>query len=77
MGKPKPAFLDTCFYDMLMYGIPKNKRKITPNIAVKSLAEHGVTLTFEEAELLLEFMYDFAKLALNQQLHTKLEDSDS
>ena len=45
------------------------KQKITPEIAIRILKEHGTLVTVREAELILEFMYTFAKLALNQQLY--------
>lgn len=59
-----------------MYGIPRNKRKITPKIAVQSLAEQGIIISLEEAEMVLEIMYDFAKLALNQLLRIHAEGQD-
>jgi hypothetical protein len=59
-----------------MYKIPKNKRKITAKIAVKKLAAQGVNLTYEEADMVLDIMYDFAKLALNQQLQSHSESQD-
>ena len=59
-----------------MHGIAKHNRKITPEIAVKTLSEYGTRLSLEEAELILEFMYDFARLAVNQQLQHTSEGQD-
>lgn len=42
------------------------KRTITPEKAVKILQEHGTIITLEEAKLILDFMYKFAKLSVNQ-----------
>lgn len=42
------------------------KRTVTPEKAVKILQEYGTTITVEEAELILDFLYNLAKLALNQ-----------
>lgn len=51
-----------------MDSTPLEKRKVTPEIAVKLLREHGTIVTVEEAKLILDFMYKFAKLAVNQQV---------
>lgn len=51
-----------------MYGIPKEKRKIRPQAAVKIIEKYGGNITSEEAEIVLDLMYNFANLALNQQL---------
>ena len=51
-----------------MYGIPKNKRKITAKIARQIILTDDMKISIEDAELILDMMYDFAKLALNQQL---------
>jgi hypothetical protein len=59
-----------------MYGIPKNKRKITPQIARRILEEYADNITAEDTEIILEFMYNFAKLALNQQLQRRSEGQD-
>ena len=61
---------------MPMYGIPRKKRKITPKIAIQILDEQGITITYEEAEIILEMMYNFAKLALNQQFRMRSEGRD-
>jgi len=51
-----------------MYGIPKHKRKITPQKLIKIFQEYDEQISLEEASLVLDLMYDFAKLALNQHL---------
>jgi len=43
-----------------------NKRAITPEKAIIILAEYGTKVTKEEAELILDFMYKFTILAVNQ-----------
>jgi len=45
-------------------------------MAVKTLSEYGTRLSMEEAELILKFMYDFARLAVNQQLQYTSEGPD-
>jgi len=55
---------------------PRKKRKITPKIAIQILDEQGITITYEEVELILEMMYNFAKLALNQQIRMRSEEHD-
>lgn len=42
------------------------KRSITPQKAVEILRENGTIVTIEEAKLILEFMYKFAILAVDQ-----------
>lgn len=42
------------------------KRSITPEKAVEILREHGTIVTIEQAKLILDFMYKFAILAVNQ-----------
>lgn len=59
-----------------MYGIPKNKRKISPHKAIEILEKQGIKITLEEAEIVLDLMYNFAKLALNQQLQFRTEGQD-
>jgi hypothetical protein len=59
-----------------MYGIPMDKQKVTPQIAIQIVEKYGGTLSFEEAEMVLEMMYNFAKLALNQQLQLRSEGQD-
>ncbi|MFA6277994.1 MAG: hypothetical protein WC622_14675 [Pedobacter sp.] len=41
------------------------KRTLTPEKAVEILAEHGTKVTLEEAEIMLDFIYEFAKLAIS------------
>lgn len=42
------------------------KRKITPEKAIEILKKHGANVTLEEAKLMLDLMYKFAKLAVSQ-----------
>lgn len=49
------------------------RRTITPEKAVEILQEHGTIVTIEEAKLILEFMYKFAILAVNQIVKNKKE----
>lgn len=50
------------------------KRSITPKKAVDILREHGTIVTIEEAKLILDFMYKFAILSVDQVVkHTKHE----
>lgn len=42
------------------------KRNITPEKAVEILKKHGTIVTLEEAKIMLDLMYKFAKLAVNQ-----------
>jgi len=59
-----------------MYGIPREKQKVTPKIAIQVVDKYGGSITCEEAEIVLEMMYNFAKLALNQQLQLRSEVQD-
>jgi len=43
-----------------------DKRNVTPEQAIEILAEHGTKVTKEEAKLILDFMYKFCILAVNQ-----------
>ncbi|RAJ31721.1 hypothetical protein LY11_02221 [Pedobacter cryoconitis] len=43
-----------------------DKRNVTPEQAIELLAEHGTKVTKEEAILILDFMYKFCILAVNQ-----------
>ncbi|RZK25607.1 MAG: hypothetical protein EOO43_05070 [Flavobacterium sp.] len=52
------------------------KRSITPQIAVEILREHGTTVTFEEAKIILDFMYNFAILSVNQLVKNKYSNCD-
>jgi len=45
---------------------PNFKRSIIPSRAVKILQEHGTNVSEEEAELILNFLYNFAKLSVQQ-----------
>jgi hypothetical protein len=61
------------FNPMRMYGIPKEKRKITPQAAIKIVEKYGGALSYEEAEIVLDMIYNFANLAFNQQLQLRFE----
>jgi len=50
--------------------IYSTKRNITPAKAVETLAEHGTKVTLEEAQIILDFMYKFGKLAIETELKT-------
>lgn len=51
------------------------KSSLTPEKAVEILREHGTIVTIEEAKLILDFMYKFATLAVNQIVgQTKQEE---
>lgn len=52
------------------------KRSITPQKAIEVLNEYGTTVTFEEAKIILDFMYNFAILSVNQLVKNKNTDSD-
>ncbi|MEJ5993797.1 hypothetical protein WG904_05125 [Pedobacter sp. Du54] len=41
------------------------KRYIKPQKAVKILKEHGQEVSYEQAELILDFMYKFGQLAID------------
>jgi len=45
------------------------KRSVTPEKAVKILQEHGTIVSIEEAKIILDFMYKFGKLAVDQQVN--------
>jgi hypothetical protein len=40
------------------------KRKMTPEKAMEMMKKKGTMITLEEAELMLDFLYRFAKLTL-------------
>ncbi|WP_199561018.1 hypothetical protein [Mucilaginibacter hurinus] len=44
------------------------KRKITPEMAVKILAENGMQVTVDQAKNILELLYFLAKLEVDQYL---------
>jgi hypothetical protein len=44
------------------------KRNITPQIAKEILKKNGVEVSEDEAEKILELMYFFAKLVVNQNV---------
>lgn len=52
------------------------KRSITPQKAIEILNNHGTTVTFEEAKIILDFMYNFAILSVNQLVKRKNTNSD-
>jgi len=45
------------------------KRAVTPEKAVEILQEHGTIVSIEEAKIILDFMYKFGKLAVDQQVN--------
>jgi hypothetical protein len=51
---------------------PSGKRTISPQKAVQILQEKGTVVSEKEAEIILDFMYNFAKLSVKQALR---EDS--
>lgn len=54
-----------------MDSTPLEKRKVSPEKAIKILQEHGTIVTVEEAKLILDFMYKFAILAVDQIVKNK------
>jgi len=46
-------------------------RGVRPEKAIKILKKHGTNMSFEEAEIMLDLMYKFTKLAVNQLLASK------
>ncbi|MFD2146672.1 hypothetical protein [Mucilaginibacter antarcticus] len=48
--------------------IYSQKRNVTPTQAVEILAKYGTKVTPEEAQLILDFMYKFGKLAIDTEL---------
>ncbi|WP_166670709.1 hypothetical protein [Olivibacter sp. XZL3] len=46
----------------------EKKRKVTPQKTVEILKKHGTTVTLDEAKIILAMMYEFGKLAVNQDL---------
>ena len=44
----------------------RQRRKVTPTMAVKILAEHGTKVNKDQAKLILDFMYKFGQIALDQ-----------
>ena len=53
-----------------------HKRNITPEKAVEILKEQDITITLEEAKLIVDFMYNFAILSVNQVIRNKNSKSD-
>jgi len=49
--------------------IYSTKRNVSPAKAVEILAEHGTKITLEEAQIILDFMYKFGKLAIETELN--------
>lgn len=45
-----------------------NKRKVTPEKAVEIMRKSGSEITIEEAKIMLDFLYKFAKLTLETVL---------
>jgi hypothetical protein len=46
--------------------ITPERRRVTPQQAVKLLKEYGTIVSIEEAKLILDFLYNFGKLAMDQ-----------
>jgi hypothetical protein len=46
-------------------------RRVTPQQVVKVLQENGTKVTTEEARLILDFLYDFGVLAIDQYIKTQ------
>lgn len=42
------------------------KRNISPEKAMKILAKHGTKVTRQEAKVILDFIYNFSILSVNQ-----------
>lgn len=51
-----------------MLKINPEKRNITPEKAVRILKRYGQQMSLAEARIMLNFMYNFAILSLNQVL---------
>jgi len=49
-----------------MIKISFEKRNLTPEKAVRILKRYGRKITLAEARIMLDFMYNFAILSLNQ-----------
>jgi hypothetical protein len=49
--------------------IYSTKRNVTPAKAVEILAKYGTRVTLEEAQIILNFMYKFGKLAIETELN--------
>jgi hypothetical protein len=47
----------------------KEKRSVTPEKAIEILKKHDTIVTLEEVKLILDFMYKFGKLAIDQQVN--------
>jgi len=47
------------------------KRNVTPERAVEILKKHGTIVTIDEAKLILDFIYNFAILSVNQVIKNK------
>jgi len=49
---------------------PTGRRNITAQKAIKILYKYGIDISPESAKLLLDFLYKFAKLSVEQTLKT-------
>jgi hypothetical protein len=60
--------VDKCLFvnNCMNYSNNENKHPVTPERAVEILAKHKVKVTLEQAEKIIEFMEEFAKLAIEQ-----------
>ena len=53
--------------------MPGKNKVLTPQETVRISKKHGTTVTLEKAELMLEFLYKFAKLTLDSVLNERNE----
>lgn len=44
------------------------KRNVTPEKMVKTLAKHGTIITLEQAKIALDFLYKLSNLTVNQTI---------
>ena len=49
-------------------------RKVTTADTIKALRENGVEISEKDAEIILDFLYFLAKLAVNQYINNKYSD---
>jgi hypothetical protein len=52
-----------------------SKKKLTPNEAISLLANDGITVSKEEAEKIIEFIYSLAEIAIRQVLNPNEPDN--
>lgn len=49
----------------------QKRRHVTPEKAIGILEKHGVKISIQEAEIILDLLYNFAKLAVYQEVNIK------